>query len=96
MKWLCSALLLVAATSFADENPETLKFKNGVTFPHKAHQSYFKSDCKQCHRKSGEAPGHIDKFGKDVAHRLCRTCHAMKMAGPASCPDCHKKVVAAK
>ena len=96
MKWLCTALLFVTITSFAAENPETLKFKNGVTFPHRSHQTYQKSDCKQCHRKAGEAPGHIEGFGKDGAHRLCRTCHAMKNAGPASCTGCHKKEVAVK
>jgi hypothetical protein len=26
-----------------------------------------------------------------VAHRMCKTCHAMKQAGPAACKDCHKK-----
>jgi hypothetical protein len=91
VKWLCTLLLCIAATSSAADNPETLRLKNGVTFPHKKHQTYLKSDCKQCHRKSGEAPGRIEGFGKDVAHRLCRTCHAMKNAGPAACPDCHKK-----
>jgi hypothetical protein len=49
-----------------------------------------KSDCKQCHRKD-DGTGHIPDFGKDVAHRMCRTCHAMKMKGPAACKDCHKK-----
>ncbi len=96
MKWLCSALILVATTAFAADNPETLRFKNGVSFPHRKHQTYFKSDCKNCHRKTGEDPGKIAGFGKDAAHRLCRTCHAMKNAGPASCPECHKKVVAGK
>ena len=91
MKWLVPAILLVAASSFAGDNPEVLKFKNGVSFPHRSHQTYFKSDCKQCHRKVGEAPGKIDGFSKDVAHRLCRTCHAMRNAGPAACKDCHKK-----
>ena len=91
MKWLVSAILLVATTSFAADNSDIIKFKNGVTFPHKAHQTYNKSDCRQCHRKAGEAPGHIEGFSKDVAHRMCKTCHAMKNAGPASCKGCHIK-----
>ena len=91
MKWLCFAFIFAAATSFAAVGPETLKFKNGVTFPHHLHQGFLKSDCKQCHRNVGQAPGKIEGFGKDVAHRLCRTCHAMRNAGPANCPDCHKK-----
>ena len=95
MKWLFPALLLIAATSFAaDDNPAVLKFKNGVTFSHKAHQGFHKSDCKQCHRKTNEIPGHIEGFSKDGAHRLCRTCHAMKNAGPAKCAGCHKKELA--
>ena len=88
MKWLVSAMLLVAVSSFADDGPEVLKFKNGVTFPHRSHQNYMKSDCKQCHRKS---IGKVPDFGKEVAHRMCRTCHAMKQAGPAACKDGHKK-----
>ena len=91
VKWLVSAILLVASTTFAADNPENLKFKNGVTFPHKFHQAQNKSDCKQCHRKVGEVPGHIEGFSKDVAHRMCKTCHALRNAGPAACKDCHKK-----
>ena len=93
MKWLVPAILLVAASSFADDGPAVLKFKNGVTFPHREHQGYMKSDCRQCHRKE-VGSGHIPNFGKDVAHRMCRTCHAMKQAGPAACKDCHLKTVA--
>jgi len=89
VKWLVTVLFLVATSSFAADNPDILQLKNGVTFSHKAHQSYHKSDCKVCHRKAGETPGHIAGFGKDVAHRLCRTCHAMKKAGPAHCKGCH-------
>jgi len=88
VKWLVPVILLVAAISFADDGPEVLKFKNGVTFPHRAHQKYIKSDCKQCHRKS---IGKIPDFGKDIAHRMCRTCHAMRQAGPAACKECHIK-----
>jgi hypothetical protein len=25
---------------------------------------------------------------------MCRTCHAMKQAGPTACKECHKKTVA--
>jgi len=88
VKWLVPVILLVAVSSFAEDGPENLKFKNGVTFPHRAHQNYYKSDCKQCHRK---AVGKIPDFGKDIAHRMCRTCHAIKQTGPAACKDCHKK-----
>lgn len=86
------AVLLVATTSFAVENPDILKMKNGVTFPHKSHQNSLKGECRNCHRKEKEiSSGHIEGFGKDNAHRMCRTCHSMKNAGPVSCRDCHKK-----
>lgn len=93
MKWLVPAILLVAVSSFADDGAEILKLKNGVTFPHRAHQKYNKSDCKQCHRKE-IGTGHIPGFSKDGAHRMCRTCHAMKQAGPMACKECHIKNVA--
>jgi hypothetical protein len=90
VKWLVPAILLAAVSSFADDGPAVLKLKNGVTFPHRAHQGYMKSDCRQCHRKE-VGSGHIPGFGKEAAHRMCRTCHAIKQAGPAACKDCHKK-----
>jgi hypothetical protein len=89
VKWLVTAIIITAASSFAADNPDILKFKNGVTFTHKTHQSYQKSECKVCHRKTGQIPGHIQDFSKDNAHRLCRTCHAMKKAGPLKCDGCH-------
>lgn len=89
MKWhVIVALLLYASSSVAGTGADVLNFKNGVEFPHKAHQTYLKSDCKNCHRKGD--PGKIEGFGKDHAHRMCKTCHAMRNAGPASCKDCHK------
>jgi hypothetical protein len=82
--------VFAAATATAAENPDVLKMKNGVTFPHKNHQITLKGECKNCHRKE-IVTGHIEGFSKDAAHRMCRTCHAMKQTGPASCRDCHKK-----
>ena len=90
MKWLVLAIILTAATVNAENGPEVLRFKNGVTFPHRRHQNFLKSECRQCHRKD-DGTGKIPSFGKEVAHRLCRTCHAMRHAGPASCSDCHKR-----
>lgn len=91
MKWIIPLIFCLPAVSAAAQNPEVIKFKNNVVFPHQAHQKYFKSDCRQCHRKAGEQPGKIEGFGKDAAHRLCKTCHAIKNAGPVACRDCHKK-----
>lgn len=90
MKWLVLTFLLISSAGYADDGAEVLKFKNGVTFPHRAHQNYLKSECRQCHRKE-VGSGKIPAFSKDFAHRMCRTCHAMKMAGPSACKDCHKK-----
>lgn len=84
------AVMFTAVSAVASENPDILKFKNGVSFPHKNHQTSLKGECKNCHRKD-VTTGHIEGFAKDNAHRMCRTCHAMKQAGPASCRDCHKK-----
>lgn len=90
MKHLLLATILFSTSSFAAGNPDIIKLKNGVTFPHKDHQAALKGECRNCHRKEVKT-GHIDGFGKDNAHRMCRTCHAMKNAGPASCRGCHKK-----
>jgi len=66
----------------------TLPAKNGnVTFPHKKHMEQLK-ECKLCHEK---APGKIEGFGKDMAHKLCKGCHEEKKAGPVKCNECHKK-----
>ncbi len=68
----------------------TLPAKNGdVKFPHKMHQEKLKN-CKLCHEK---APGKIEGFGKDKAHKLCIDCHKSKGAGPVmpNCKQCHKK-----
>jgi hypothetical protein len=90
MKYVVITMFFIASTSFAASNgPDVLYLKNGAVFPHKAHQGFLKSECKQCHRK-GE-PGKIEGFGKDHAHRMCKTCHTMRSAGPTSCKDCHKK-----
>jgi hypothetical protein len=93
VKWLAPAILLVAVSAFANDGSDIIRMKNNVTFPHRAHQGYNKSDCKQCHKKE-IGNGHIPGFSKDGAHRMCRTCHAMKNAGPVSCKECHPKTVA--
>jgi len=58
-----------------------------VQFNHKKHQETLKN-CKLCHTK---APGKIEGFSKDVAHKMCIDCHKSKGKGPVSCKDCHKK-----
>ncbi|HJV33937.1 cytochrome c7 [Geomonas sp.] len=82
-----AALALTSGVVFAADTI-TLPAKNGnVTFNHKKHQEQLK-DCKICHEKG---PGKIEGFGKDMAHKTCKGCHADKGAGPTKCSECHKK-----
>ena len=81
------AAIAFAGTAFAADVID-LPAKNGnISFPHKKHQDALK-DCKVCHEK---APGKIEGFGKDAAHKLCKGCHETKKAGPTKCGECHKK-----
>ncbi len=90
--------LLIAAVAFAgtvslasaDNGPAVIKMpaKMGeVTFKHAEHQKRLNGDCKACHTA---APGKIEGFGKDWAHKTCKDCHKEKN-GPTKCTDCHKK-----
>jgi predicted CXXCH cytochrome family protein len=82
------ALTIFAAGTALAADTITLPAKNGdITFNHKKHQDTLK-DCKACHEK---APGKIEGFGKDSAHKLCKGCHEEKKAGPTKCGECHKK-----
>jgi len=82
------ALTLFAAGAALAADMISLPAKNGnVQFPHKKHQEMLKN-CKLCHEK---APGKIEGFGKDWAHKTCKGCHETKKAGPTKCGDCHKK-----
>lgn len=79
--------LITAGASLAQETL-TLPAKNGnVVFSHKLHQDRLKS-CLPCHEK---APGKIETFGKDYAHKICKGCHETGKAGPTKCGECHKK-----
>ena len=79
------SLVAFAGSAFA---ADVLEFKRGVKFNHKAHQEKVGGDCKKCHEK---APGKIEGFGKDFAHKTCKGCHADMKKGPTSCKDCHKQ-----
>lgn len=59
-----------------------------VSFPHKFHQDIL-SGCTSCH--SNSSGGTIPGFGKDLAHKTCKACHAEMKKGPTACKDCHKK-----
>jgi predicted CXXCH cytochrome family protein len=81
-------MVIIAASAAFAADTIVLPAKMGdVKFPHKKHQEALKN-CKLCHEK---APGKIEGFGKDKAHKLCIECHKAKKAGPTVCKDCHKK-----
>lgn len=86
MKNAFVALLAVVAFAGSVFAADVMEFKKGVKFNHKAHQTAV-GDCKKCHEK---APGKIEGFGKDFAHKTCKGCHAEMGKGPKSCKDCHK------
>ena len=84
------ALGMFCATAAFAADDITMKAKNGdVKFAHKKHQELTKAEgCKACHEK---APGKIEGWGKDAAHKQCKGCHETKKAGPTKCGECHKK-----
>jgi formylmethanofuran dehydrogenase subunit E len=89
MKRIIVAVALTLAFAVSALAADTVVFpaKNGdVTFHHKAHQERLKN-CQLCHE------GAIGKIAmnKEVAHKLCKGCHAEKGAGPTKCGECHKK-----
>ncbi|MEI6205279.1 MAG: cytochrome c3 family protein [Desulfuromonadales bacterium] len=86
-------LVLIALSSFSGAAcaADMLGFaspKQGkVSFPHKVHQVLVK-DCRKCHEK---APGKIEGFGREWAHKVCKGCHVEGKKGPTGCKDCHVK-----
>ena len=87
MKKMIIAVLTVTVFAGSAFAADVMELKKGVTFHHKAHADALK-DCKKCHEK---APGKIEGFGKDWAHKTCKGCHTEMKKGPTSCGDCHKK-----
>jgi len=67
---------------------DVMQFKRDVKFNHKTHSDSLK-DCTRCHAKADG--GKIEGFGKDIAHKSCKGCHAEMNKGPTACKDCHKK-----
>jgi hypothetical protein len=78
------ALVAFSGTAFA---ADMIEMKKGVKFNHKSHQELLK-DCLKCHSKV--EGGKIEGFGKDLAHKTCKGCHADMKKGPTSCKECHK------
>jgi hypothetical protein len=89
-------LLLIASSAAASD---IIKFKNGMTFDHKGHQSEKVGKCYVCHDNvavskdekivTSSNPSKIAGFGKDWAHKNCTDCHDLFAAGPVTCNECH-------
>jgi cytochrome c553 len=94
-KVISTIIVTIAAMSFSSAvlaaGSETIELPASigkVTFNHKQHQEKLK-DCTKCHATA--AGGKIEGFGKDLAHKTCKGCHAENNKGPTACKDCHKK-----
>jgi hypothetical protein len=89
-------LLLIASSAAASD---IIKFKSGMTFDHKGHQSEKVGKCYVCHDNVAVSkdervvtlsnPSKIAGFGKDWAHKNCTDCHDLFAAGPVTCNECH-------
>ena len=60
--------------------------KGNVTFPHGMHADAY--ECSICH---GDGTPAAFDLTKDVAHKVCKSCHKDEGAGPTGCSGCHKK-----
>ena len=86
MKKVIIAMLALAAFTGNAFAADVIEMKKGVKFDHKAHQVAV-NDCTKCHANA--AGGKIEGFGKDIAHKTCKDCHAAGK-GPTTCKECHK------
>lgn len=98
MHSLTLTLLFIASTASASD---VIKFRNGMTFNHKEHQTEKVGKCFVCHENVSVAsdgttvtttrPGKIKGFGKEWAHKYCTDCHDLFGEGPVTCTECHRK-----
>lgn len=86
MKRIIIATLTLAVFTGTVFAADMIEMKKGVKFNHKAHVELLK-DCTKCHATA--TGGKIEGFGKDLAHKSCKGCHASGK-GPTSCKECHK------
>ena len=83
------AATIVPAKPAAPAAPGTVTYPGSfgkVTFNHSGHAK--RHGCAACH---GTKPPVKITLGKDSAHKLCKTCHEAKTAGPTKCTGCHVK-----
>jgi predicted CXXCH cytochrome family protein len=97
MNKLCAVaavFLLCAGAALAADLKDRMEFPaepGTVVFYHNNHVNEVKGDCKVCHEL---APGKIEGFGKESAHKLCIGCHEPHDGmpeGPTNCEGCHRK-----
>ena len=98
MKKLTFLLMFIASSAIASD---IIKFKNGMTFNHKGHQTDKVGNCYVCHDNVSVSedgknvattePGKIKGFGKAWSHIYCKDCHDLYGEGPVGCNDCHEK-----
>jgi hypothetical protein len=96
LKKLLVIFLLAASSATASD---IIKFKNGMTFNHKGHQTDKVGKCDICHdnttvsedgkKVTSTEPGKIKNFGKEWAHKYCTDCHEAFGEGPVKCEGCH-------
>jgi cytochrome c553 len=90
-----AALLAFAGVACAANGVKSLPAKNGnVTFDHDKHRNNNPKvgACPVCHGGTDANPTKAPEgFGKDLAHKTCKSCHETKGVGPTKCGECHKK-----
>jgi hypothetical protein len=87
MKKVVISLFAVVAFAGVACAADVIEMKKGVKFNHKAHIAAV-PDCTKCHAST--AGGKIEGFGKDYAHKTCKSCHTDLKKGPTACKECHK------
>jgi hypothetical protein len=83
------AAAIVSAKPAGPAAPGTVTYPAAfgkVTFDHPDHAK--RHGCPSCH---GTQPPVKIALSKDSAHKLCKTCHEAKAAGPTKCIGCHVK-----
>jgi hypothetical protein len=86
MKKIIITILALAAFTGNAFAADIIEMKKGVKFNHKAHEELLK-ECTKCHATA--TGGKIEGFGKELAHKTCKDCHAAGK-GPTTCKECHK------
>jgi hypothetical protein len=79
----------MAADTGRHFGPEIIEFKMGelnLPFEHWNHQKLQESKCFYCHSTNSWL---IKVWNKEVAHKMCISCHEQNDRGPVACKECH-------